>query len=140
MAGARGPSRYSRAGREDLVGAILRRVGSSGSALRCGVQTLSHNPVSLHLRMLGQEGSEASNWETATGSFQYQYIRAIVLPDAPKAGKLPVILLAGTKFVPKQICEIVMGERSRHIKLAEFLDQGTDYTRAAFEWMPPPKR
>ena len=120
--------------------AILRRVDSTSSALRCGVQILSHSPVSLHLRMLGQEGNEASNWETATGSFQYQYVRAIVMPDAPKAGKLPVILLAGTKFVPRHICEIMMGERSRHIRLADFLDQGTDYTRAAFDWIPAPKR
>lgn len=120
--------------------AILRRVDSSGAKLRCGVQILSHHAVSLHLRLLGQEGNEASNWETATGSFQYQYVRAIVLPDAPKAGKLPVILLAGTKFVPKQTCEIMMGERSRTIKLAEFLDQGTDYTRAAFDWIAAPKR
>ena len=120
--------------------AILRRVDSTGANLRCGVQILSHNPISLHLRVLGQEGNEASNWETATGSFQYEYVRAIVLPDAPKAGKRPVILLAGTKFIPKQICEIMMGERSRHIKLAEFLDQGADYTRAAFDWIAPPKR
>jgi hypothetical protein len=120
--------------------AILRRVDSTGASLRCGVQIVSHNPVSLHLRVLGQEGNEASNWETATGSFQYEYVRAIVLPDAPKAGKRPVILLAGTKFIPKQVCEIMMGERSRHIKLAEFLDQGADYTRAAFDWIAPPKR
>ena len=93
-----------------------------------------------HGALLGREGHEASNWETATGSFQYQYVRAIVLPDAPKVGKLPVMLLSGTKFVPKQICEIMMGERSRHIKLADFLDQGADYVRAAFEWIAPPKR
>ena len=127
-------------GEEKWSVAILRRVDCLGTVARCGVQILSHRPLSLYLRMLGSEGHEASNWETATGSFQYQYVRAIVLPDAPKAGKLPVMLLAGTKFVPKQVCEIMMGERSRHIKLADFLDQGTDYVRAAFEWLAPPKR
>ena len=127
-------------GEEKWSVAILRRVDCIGTLARCGVQILSHRPVSLHLRLLGREGHEASNWETATGSFQYQYVRAIALPDAPKAGKLPLMLLSGTKFVPKQICEIMMGERSRYIKLADFLDQGTDYSRAAFEWMPPLKR
>lgn len=127
-------------GEEQWSVAILRRVDCIGSIARGGVQILSHRPISLHLRLLGREGHEASNWETATGSFQYQYVRAIVLPDAPKVGKLPVMLLSGTKFVPKQICEIMMGERSRHIKLADFLDQGADYVRAAFEWIAPPKR
>ena len=121
--------------------AILRRVDSIGGInLRCGLQILSHRPVSLYLRLLGQEGNEASNWETATGSFRYLYTRAIVLPDSPKAGKLPVIVLAGTTFAPRQVCEIMIGERSRYIRLADFLDQGTDYTRAAFEWIAPPKR
>lgn len=127
-------------GEENWSVGILRRVDSIGGInLRCGLQILSHRPVSLYLRLLGEEGNESSNWETATGSFRYLYVRAIVLPDSPKAGKLPLILLAGTAFAPRQVCEIMMGERSRYIRLADFLDQGTDYTRAAFEWIAPPK-
>lgn len=126
-------------GERDWSVAILRRVDSTstGMKLRCGLQLLSRKPLSVHLRVLGREGEEVANWESASGSFRYDYVRAIVLPDAPKAGNLPVMLLQGTKFVPKQICEIMMGERSRHIKLAEFLDQGTDYSRASFNWVAP---
>lgn len=117
--------------------AMLRRVdGGTPGRLRCGLQVLSRKPVSLWLRVLGREGQEVSNWESASGSFRYDYVRALVLPDAPRIASRPVILLEGGRFVPKQMCEIMMGERSRYIKLSEFLEQGADYIRAAFEWMP----
>ncbi len=120
--------------------AIVRRLDSSAAgAARCGLQILSKKPISVWLRVLGREGQQVSNWETSSGAFSYEYSRAIVLPDAPKADNRPVLLLEGGKFVPEQICEIVMGEHSRHIKLAEFLEQGSDYLRAAFDWMSPPK-
>lgn len=120
--------------------AIVRRMdaGSAG-AVRCGLQVLSKKPVSVWLRVLGRQGQEVSNWESSTGSFAYDYTRAIVLPDAPKVGELPVLLLAAGKFVPEQICEIVMGEHSRHIRLAQFIEEGADYARAAFAWVPRAK-
>jgi hypothetical protein len=37
------------------------------------------------------------------------------------------------------MCEIVMGEHSRHIKLVEFLEEGADYVRAGFAWLAPQK-
>jgi hypothetical protein len=80
-----------------------------------------------------------SNWETSSGSFSYDYARAIVLPDAPKVDGKAMLLLEGGRFVPEQICELIMGEHSRHMKLAEFLEQGADYLRAAFAWMVPGK-
>jgi hypothetical protein len=116
--------------------AIVRRldIAPSGAA-QCGMQVLSKKPVSVWLRVIGTEGHEVSNWETSTGSFAYQYVRALVLPDAAKVNERPVMLLEKQKFVPDQICEIVMGEKSRHIKLAEFLEEGADYLRAGFSWM-----
>ncbi len=120
--------------------AIVRRLDSSGNGqARCGLQILSHKPVSVWLRVLGREGQQVSNWETTSGSFAYDYARAIVLPDAAKSEGRPVLLLAAGKFVPDQICEIVMGEKSRHIRLAGFLEEGADYLRAAFVWMAPGK-
>ena len=104
-----------------------------------GLQILSKKPVSVWLRVLGRQGQEVSNWESSTGSFAYDYARAIVLPDAPKVGELPVLLLAAGKFVPEQVCEIVMGEHSRHIRLAQFVEEGADYARAAFAWVPRAK-
>ncbi|HUJ26591.1 MAG TPA: hypothetical protein VLW85_11270, partial [Myxococcales bacterium] len=102
--------------------AIIRRLDSStAGAARCGLQILSKKPVSVWLRVLGREGQEVSNWESSSGSFSYDYARAIVLPDAPKVQGRPMLLLAGGKFVPEQICELVMGDNSRHVKLADFL-------------------
>ncbi|HEY6821048.1 MAG TPA: hypothetical protein VI321_03450 [Burkholderiales bacterium] len=120
--------------------AIVRRLDadSAGSA-RCGLQILSKRPVSVWLRVLGRQGQEVSNWETSSGSFSYEYARAIVLADAPKVDGRPVLVLEGGKFVPEQICEVVMGEHSRHLRLADFLEQGADYLRAAFTWMIPGK-
>lgn len=119
--------------------AIVRRMEAGAAAVRCGLQILSKKPVSVWLRVLGRQGQEVSNWESSTGSFAYDYSRAIVLPDAPKAGELPVLLLAAGKFVPEQICEIVMGEHSPHIRLAQFIEEGADYARAAFAWVPRAK-
>lgn len=120
--------------------AIIRRLDLGGSgAASAGMQLLSKKPVSVWLRVLGREGQEASNWATATGSFAFDYARAIVLSDAPRVNDRPVLLLEGNKFVPEQLCEIVMGEHSRHIKLVEFLDEGADYVRAGFEWMAAAK-
>jgi hypothetical protein len=116
--------------------AIIRRLDADAAgAQRCGLQLLSKKPVSVWLRVLGREGQEVSNWESSSGSFSYDYARAIVLADAPKVDNHPVLLLEGGRFVPEQICEVVMGEHSRHLKLGEFLEQGSDYLRAAFGWM-----
>jgi hypothetical protein len=121
--------------------AIVRRLDAGvGGQARCGLQILSKKPVSVWLRVLGREGQEVSNWESSSGSFSYEYARAIVLADAPKVEGRPVLVLEGGKFVPEQICEVVMGEHSRHLRLADFLEQGSDYLRAAFTWMVPGKR
>lgn len=119
---------------------IVRRLDLSTSGVQsAGLQVLSKKPVSVWLRVLGREGQEASNWATATGSFAFDYARAIVLSDAPRVNDRPVLLLEGHKFVPEQLCEIVMGEHSRHIKLVEFLEEGADYVRAGFAWLAPGK-
>ncbi len=120
--------------------AIVRRLDAAAAGtMRCGLQILSKKPVSVWLRVLGREGQEVSNWESSSGSFSYDYSRAIVLADAPKADGKPVLLLEGGKFVPEQMAEVVMGEHSRHLRLADFLEQGSDYLRAAFTWMVPKK-
>jgi hypothetical protein len=117
--------------------AIIRRLDASAEATRCGLQILSKKPVSVWLRIIGREGQETSNWESSTGSFSYDYTRAIVLADAPKVDGRPVLLLETGKFVPDQICEIVVGEQARFVKLARFLEEGADYLRVAFDWLAP---
>ena len=115
---------------------IIRRMDASKS-LCCGIRIFSKRPVSVWLRVLGAGEHHAANWETSTGSFEYNYLRAIMLPDALKSHDHPVIVIENKSYVPGQLCEVMMGEQSRHIKLVEFLEEGEDYVRAAFEWHNP---
>ena len=102
--------------------------------MHCGIRIFSKRPVSVWLRVLGASGHQADNWASSTGSFAYDYMRAIMLPDALKSHDHPVMILENKSYVPGQICEVMMGEHSRQIKLVEFLEEGEDYVRAAFEW------
>ncbi len=115
---------------------IIRRIDAD-KGLHCGIRIFSKRPVSVWLRVLGASEHQADNWASSTGSFAYDYMRAIMLPDALKSHDHPVMILENKSYVPGQLCEVMMGEHSRRIKLVEFLEEGEDYVRAAFEWQPP---
>ena len=115
---------------------IVRRMDAS-KGMHCGIRIFSKSPVSVWLRVLGAGGHESANWESSTGSFAFDYLRAIMLPDALKSHDHPVMILENKSYVPGQLCEVMMGEHSRHLKLVEFLEEGEDYVRAAFEWQRP---
>jgi hypothetical protein len=117
---------------------IVRRM-DAGNGLNCGIRIFSKRPVSVWLRVLGAGEHQVANWETSTGSFAYDYLRALLLPDALKSHEHPVMILENKTYVPGQLCEVMMGEHSRHLKLVEFLEEGEDYVRAAFEWQQPGK-
>jgi hypothetical protein len=117
---------------------IIRRMDAD-NALHCGIRIFSKRPVSVWLRVLGAGEHQAANWESSTGSFSYDYLRAVMLPDALKSHDHPVMILENKTYVPGQLCEVMMGEHSRHLKLVEFLEEGEDYVRAAFEWQQPGK-
>lgn len=117
---------------------IVRRM-DAGNGLHCGIRIFSKRPVSVWLRVLGAGEHQAANWESSTGSFAFDYLRAIMLPDALKSHDHPVMILENKSYVPGQMCEVMMGEQSRHLKLVEFLEEGEDYVRAAFEWQRPGK-
>ncbi|MHB8667972.1 MAG: hypothetical protein ACYC7B_10725 [Burkholderiales bacterium] len=114
---------------------IIRRIDAD-AGLHCGIRIFSKRPVSVWLRVLGAAGQQADNWASSTGSFAFDYMRAIMLPDALKSHDHPVMILENKSYVPGQLCEVMMGEHSRQIKLVEFLEEGEDYVRAAFEWQP----
>ena len=120
-------------GAKDWWVGIIRRL-DSGNGLHCGIRIFSKRPVAVWLRVLGASEHQADNWASSTGSFAYDYMRAIMLPDALKSHDHPVMILENKSYVPGQKCEVMMGEHSRHIKLVEFLEEGEDYVRAAFEW------
>jgi len=117
---------------------IVRRMDAN-VGLQCGIRIFSKRPVSVWLRVLGAGEHHADAWASSTGSFAYDYLRAIMLPDALKSHDHPVMILENKTYVPGQLCEVMMGENSRLIKLVEFLEEGEDYVRAAFEWRQPGK-
>ena len=117
---------------------IVRRMDAD-NGLHCGIRIFSKRPVSVWLRVLGAGEHQTANWETSTGSFSYDYLRALMLPDALKSHDHPVMIMENKTYVPGQLCEVMMGEHSRHLKLVEFLEEGEDYVRAAFEWQQPGK-
>jgi len=118
------------------VAAIRRLKPGQGGTLLAEFEVLSRKPFSAWLRILGPEDRMAANWESASGSFRYQHVEVVVLTDAPaKAGGPPMLVLPKGTFVPRQVVELLHGERSRTLKLTEFLEQGKDYDRCAFEWM-----
>ncbi|HEY5291470.1 MAG TPA: hypothetical protein VIJ43_04070 [Burkholderiales bacterium] len=117
---------------------IIRRM-NAGNRLHCGIRIFSKRPVSVWLRVPGAGEHQAANRESSTGSSSYDYLRAVMLPDALNSHDYPLIILENKTYVPGQLCEVMVGEHSRHIKLVEFLEEGEDYVRAAFEWQQPGK-
>jgi hypothetical protein len=122
-------------GEKDWWVGIVRRV-DAGNGLHCGIRIFSKRPVSVWLRVLGAGEHHVADWESSTGSFSYDYLRALMLPDALKSHEYPVMILENKTYVPGQLCEVMMGEHGRQIKLVEFIEEGEDYVRAAFEWQP----
>ena len=118
---------------------IVRRL-DAGRTLHCGIRIFSKRPVSVWLRVLGAGEHKATNWESSTGSFAFNYLRALILPDALKSHDHPVMIFENKSYIPGQQCEVMMGEHSRYMRLVEFLEEGEDYVRAAFEWLPTEKR
>jgi hypothetical protein len=117
---------------------IVRRIDAD-KGLRCGIRIFSKRPVAVWLRVLGAGEHQADNWASSTGSFSFDYMRAILLPDALKSHDHPVMILENKSYIPGQMCEVMMGEHSRLIKLVEFLEEGEDYVRAAFDWQQAAK-
>ena len=137
-----GPGQMGRAGQALRRSAAGRKglVGRHRAPHRCRCRSALRHPHILQATGVGvaagARGGRAPgrNWASSTGSFSFDYMRAIMLPDALKSHDHPVMILENKAYVPGQMCEVMMGEHSRLIKLVEFLEEGEDYVRAAFEW------
>lgn len=123
-------------GRAEWLLAVVRRL-TGEQALHAEFEVLSRKAFSAWLRILGPEGRMAANWENASGSFSYQHVEVIVLPDARSAAGLPTLVLPKGSFIPRQVAELLHGGASRALKFTEFFEQGKDYDWCAFEWGKP---
>ena len=100
-----------------------------------GIEILAKKPLSVWLRTLGKGTEKVSNWETSSSSFKYDYIPAILLPDASNSYANATMLMESGSYVPDTMYEVMLGEQSRNIKLASLLDEGDDYEQVRFQWL-----
>lgn len=118
--------------------AVVRRLHADAqNRIHAGIELLAKKPVAVWLRVLGHRDARVSDWETTSGSFSYDYLHAVMLTDHAKAENRPVLLLEKNRFVPDQIYEMMVGDKSRHVILKQFLEQGEDYDLGSFDWYQP---
>ena len=78
---------------------------------------------------------KTANWETSSGSFDYDYLPVILLPDAQNSYVNATMLMESGSYMPDAMFEVMMGEKSRNIKLTGLLAEGDDYEQVKFEWL-----
>lgn len=123
--------------RSDWWLAVIRRLMPAAGGLDAELEILTRKPAAVWLRVLGRVDRSAANWESASGTFAFEYTEAIVVPEAASGFAVPSLLLPKGRFVPEQRVELLHGERSRLLRFADFLEQGADYDRCAFSWEAP---
>ena len=119
------------------VGMVRRLKTDPNGVVHAGVEILAKKPLSVWLRTLGKGTEKVSNWESSSGSFEYDYLPAILLPDAHNSYVNATILIESGNFVLGNIYQVMMGEKSREIKLTGLLAEGEDYEQVSFEWLKP---
>jgi len=117
------------------VGVIRRLHGDHQGIMHVGIEILAKKSLSVWLRVLGKGAERVSNWETSSGSFQYDYYPAILLPDAHNSYIKGTMLLESGNYVPGKIYEVMLGEKSREIELTGLLAEGEDYEWVTFRWL-----
>ena len=117
------------------VGMIRRLHTDPRGAVHVGIEILAKKPLSVWLRALGKGAEKVSNWETSSGSFDYDYLPVILLPDAYNSYVNATMLMESDSYVPGNIYEMMMGEKSRDIKLTGLLAEGEDYEQVSFQWL-----
>jgi hypothetical protein len=117
------------------IGMIRRLHTDPKGAVHVGIEMLAKKPLSVWLRTLGKGTEKVSDWETSSSSFDYDYLPAILLPDASNSYANATMLMESGGYVPETIYEVMLGEKSRNIKLAELLAEGEDYEQIKFQWL-----
>lgn len=119
------------------VGMIRRLQTDSKGTVHVGIEILAKKPLSVWLRALGKGAEKASNWETSSGSFEYDYLPVILLPDVYNSYVNATMLMESGSYTSDNIYEMMMGEKSRDIKLTGLLAEGEDYEQVSFQWLNP---
>jgi len=117
------------------VGMIRRLHTDSKERVHVGIEILAKKPMSVWLRVLGKGAEKVSNWESSSGSFDYDYLPVILLPDANNSYTNATMLMESGSYVLDNIYDVMMGEKSRDIKLTGLLAEGEDYEQVSFQWL-----
>lgn len=115
---------------------LIRRIKTDHKGMvHVGIEFLAKKPLSVWLRTLGKGAEKVSNWESSSGSFEYDYLPAILLPDTINSYANATMLMESGKYVSDSIYQVMMGEKSRDIKLTGLLEEGEDFEQVSFEWL-----
>jgi len=117
------------------VGTIRRLHTDSTGIVHFGIEILAKKPLSVWLRTLGKGTENISAWESSSGSFDYDYLTVILLPDLNNSYANAMILMESGGYIPEAIYEVMLGEQSRNIKLTGLLEEGEDFEQISFTWM-----
>jgi len=117
------------------VGMIRRLHTDPKNAVHVGIELLAKKPLSVWLRTLGKGADKISAWESSSGSFAYDYLPVILLPDVNNSYANATILMEPGGYVPGTIYEVMLGEKSRNIKLTGLLTEGEDFEQVSLQWL-----
>jgi len=117
------------------IGMIRRLHTDTKGAVHVGIEMLAKKPLSVWLRTLGKGAEKVSNWETSSSSFEYDYVPVILLPDTNNSYVNATMLMESGSYVADTTYEVMLGEKSRNIKLTGLLAEGEDYEQVGFHWL-----
>lgn len=116
------------------VGMIRRLKTDLQGKVHVGIRVLARQPLSVWLRVLGKGAERVSDWETSSGTFAYDYLPVILIPDEHNSYAHATMLMECGSFVAGTLFEVMLGEKSRTIRLVEIIAEGDDYEQVRFEW------
>lgn len=117
------------------VGMIRRLHTDPKNTLHVGIEMLAKKPLAVWLRTLGKGVEKVSAWESSSGSFDYDYLTVILLPDANNSYANATMLMEPGGYIPDTYFEVMLGDKSRNVKLTGLLAEGEDYEQVSFEWL-----
>jgi len=117
------------------VGVIRRLHTDPNGAVQVGIEMITKKPLSVWLRTPGKGTEKVSSREASSSSFEYDYLPAILLPDASNSYVNARLLMEPGSYVPETIYEVMLGEKSRDIRLTDLLAEGEDYEHVSFQWL-----
>ena len=117
------------------VGVVRRLDASNRSALRVGLELLTRHPRALWLKFVGEGQTAAANWETSSGAYTFEYVNVVMLfPEKARSLNDALLLMSPENFIGGAMCEALMGEKSRMVRLGQPVATGDDFVIATCEW------